>query len=303
MTTDLSSTSPFTLSFEGPALSNNSMNVREMGSSLLALGDLFDRASSVSYTDAVSVDLNVTATRPGSFNVDLTVDMIRLIGTMFDPTLVTTARFLISVALTTISTIKWRSRGTAQSADQRDYISLRIQDVDFEADGSPETVRRAIDLVDNLSQDYIFGRASRRVFEPLTKDGIELANIEQDGNLWDSIIEDDLPAFGPRQEHTVLSDITFRNPMLVVIGPYLGPRNSPWRFRDSDGTNPYAMMDEDFARQVRDGGIQFRADDVLDCEVRLLIESDSNGRIITHREIIHVYNHYSPRERGFQSSF
>ena len=303
MTTNLSSTSPFTLSFEGPSLSNNRMSVRELGPSLVALGDLFDRASAVSYTDTVSVDLTVTANRPGSFEIDLAVDMIRFASTMFDPTLVTSARFLMGVALTTISTIKWRRGNDRQAADQREFIRAKVQDVEFEAAGSPETIHRAIDLVDNLSQDQTFGQASRRVLEPLSRDGIDRADIKRDDNLWDSIVEDDLPAFGARQEPTIISDITFRNPRLVVIGPYLGPRNNQWKFRDSDGTNPYAMMDEDFARQARDGNRPFRADDILDCEVRQLIESDSRGRIITHREIVHVHNHYSPREWGLQSSF
>ena len=303
MTTNLSSTSPFTLSFEGPSLSNNRMSVRELGPSLVALGDLFDRASAVSYTDTVSVDLTVTANRPGSFEIDLAVDMIRFASTMFDPALVTSARFLKAVALTTISTIKWRRGNVGQAADQREFIRIKVQDDEFEAAGSPETVRRAIGLVDYLSQDQIFGQASRRVLEPLTRDGIDRADIKQNGNLWDSIVEEDLPAFGARQEPVILSDITFRNPRLVVIGPYLGPRSSQWKFRDSDGTNPYAMMDEDFARQVRNGDRPFRADDILDCEVRHVIESDTRGRIITHREIVRVYHHSSPRERGLQSGF
>ena len=303
MTTNLSSSSPFTLSFEGPGLFNNQMSARAIGSSLVALGDLFDRASAVSYADSVSVDLTVTATRPGSFDVELAVEMIRLAGTMFDPTLVTTARFLMAVALTTISTIKWRRGNDRQTADQREFIRAKVHDVELEAAGSPETVRRAIDLVDNLSQDQTFGQASRRVLEPVSSNGIERADIKRDGNIWDSITEEDLPAFGARQEPTIISDITFRNPRLVVIGPYLGPRNSRWKFRDADGTNPYAMMDEDFARRVRNGDRPFRADDILDCEVRHSIELDTRGRIITHREIVRVFDHYSPRDRGLQSSF
>src|SRR5262245_3636242 len=63
--------SSFTLKYDGDALRNHQMPVRELAPALLALGDLFVEASAVLYPKRDPVGLNIQGAGDGSFLIDL----------------------------------------------------------------------------------------------------------------------------------------------------------------------------------------------------------------------------------------
>src|SRR4051812_44184432 len=63
----------FSVSYDGPALADGRMPVRDLAPALLALGDVFGEASQVLFPDQEPVALDIRATGEGSFAVYLAV--------------------------------------------------------------------------------------------------------------------------------------------------------------------------------------------------------------------------------------
>jgi len=71
MTTKTAREVEFSVSYDGDALTQNTMDVRDLAPALLALGQSFERVNSLSNGDRASVSLRIRATKPGSFEVVL----------------------------------------------------------------------------------------------------------------------------------------------------------------------------------------------------------------------------------------
>ena len=57
----------FEISFHGPAVEDNSINARDLGTSMIALGDLLEFANKSLYGEGNKSVLRIKATRRGSF--------------------------------------------------------------------------------------------------------------------------------------------------------------------------------------------------------------------------------------------
>ena len=61
----------FTIAYDGPALQDGAMEVRDLAPALLALGQLLDAANATLNGDAAKIKLQVKATGTGSFEIAL----------------------------------------------------------------------------------------------------------------------------------------------------------------------------------------------------------------------------------------
>ena len=57
--------------FDGPALADGSMNVRDLAPAMMAVGSFFEAANRITNGERTSVSVNVRATSAGSFQVFL----------------------------------------------------------------------------------------------------------------------------------------------------------------------------------------------------------------------------------------
>lgn len=152
MTSDSNSLSSFTLSFEGQAFIEHSMSVRELAPALQGLSELFDRASALLYSEGAKTDLKVTATRPGSFEVVLSIEMVRIAATMLAGPLLTSAfnlREMIVIVMTILKFLKGdrsilRSQSNEQIVPTLSNASLRLDGLELSLESSDETAREVL---------------------------------------------------------------------------------------------------------------------------------------------------------------
>ena len=76
MTTRTGQEVEFSVSYEGDALAQNTMDVRDLAPALLALGQSFERANSLFNGDRASISLRIRATKPGSFEIGLFLQQV-----------------------------------------------------------------------------------------------------------------------------------------------------------------------------------------------------------------------------------
>ena len=76
MTTRTDREVEFSVSYDGNAITQNTMDVRDLAPALLALGQSFERANSLFNGDRASVSLRIRATKPGSFELVLFLQQV-----------------------------------------------------------------------------------------------------------------------------------------------------------------------------------------------------------------------------------
>ena len=322
MTTDLRSTTSLTLSYEGPALVQGSMSARDLGPALQAIGDLFDRASVLVFREEVDVDVQVRATRQGSFEIDLTLELLRLTFSLLGSSSTTAAVNLVQIVMLAIAILK-RMRGdrplspppeaqpTVQAEPYDDVESSRftlnvsdaLGDLGVDIDASDDTVREIALESLSLVRDRQAVQHIQRVAEPVRRNGVDRATIRRADGVTESIEEEDLPSFGPFPEDYESVNTTVIRQWLTLVSPNLINIDGRWRLWDGQRVNWYAILDYDFVSDVTDGIIAFRAHDALYCEVRQTQRIDSDGKLTADFEITRVLDHRSMREGGTQLRF
>lgn len=305
MTTGTSSSSSFTLSYDGPGMAEHSISVRQLGPSLVAVGALFDRASLVVYGDGATVDLKVTSTRAGCFEIELVFQMVGIGPTLLAFPIITSASNIRQLVVSTITWLKHLNRSNAHQAERSDdeiveemeSISLRVGDIEFESTASGETSRFALQKVTELARDRLILEHLGGVFEPVSHDGIDRVDFKEANDVLETIAEEDLPSFVSFPGDGNTMDFIIPRQMLKVLNPYLGQKTGQWRLHDGERTNRFDMKDSTFANDVRNSVINFSAEDVLECQVRQIQTIDRNGNIKVTREILRVLGHHR-RDNG-----
>ena len=322
MTTEQTSAASFTLKYDGPALAQGSMSTRDLGPALQAIGDLFDRASELVHLEDVNVDVQVTATRQESFDVELTLELFRVTYSMLGSSSATAAVNLVQIVMLAISILKglrgdrseFRQQET-EATGQREpttivppsSFSLKMSDelglLDLSLDASDDTMRRfaseALSVVgDRQSLQHI-----RKVAEPVRRNGVDSVSIIRPDGVTESIEEEDLPYFGPFPEDDEPIRVSVLTQWLTVVSPNLSETDGRWRFRDGGKVNWYAITDSYFAEKVADRSIVFRAGDVLECEVRRTKRIGEDGKDKTEYEVIKVVAKLPMDDQGSQLSF
>ena len=300
MTTGTSSSSSFTLSYNGPGLTEHSISVRQLGPALSAVGALFDRANFVVYGDSATVDVTAHSTRAGSFDIDLVVQLVGIGPTMLAFPIIASAPNIRRLIVATITWLKYLNRSqanqTARSDDdiveEMESISLRVGDIEFESTASGETSRYALQKVVELARDRLILEHMGGAFEPVNQDGIDRVDFKEGNDVLESVEEEDLTSFVPFPGDGNALDFIIPRQMLKVLNPYLGQKTGQWRLHDGEKTNRYDMKDIAFANDVKNSGIEFRAEDVLECQVRQIQRIDGNGNIKITREILRVLGHH-----------
>lgn len=262
----------FRVSYDGPALINHEMDVRDLAPALLAIGDLLDAAARVVNADRVKAQVNVRASfRTGSFGIDLALatDWITAVKDMLvsenSSAILNAAGLLSLLGMVSapagrglIQIIKWlRGRRIERvEALPDDHVRLHVDQAHLDIE------RTLLDLL----RDLRVRRALDQALTPLDRDGVEVFASGSDTDVAVTIERHERGWFSaPEQDDTLLLEDEQRKAFSIVSLAFRD--DNKWRLSDGLATIHAKISDADFLARVDQNLETFAKGDLLICRV------------------------------------
>lgn len=283
----------FSILYDGEAVSDGSIDVRELSPALMALADLINEVAPLATDDVAPVQLRVKAEfKKGSFEVPL--EIAKLYGdfrTLFsgpDATAWSTFFSLIGISgafglFQLIRFAKGRKPKTVIDIERTERIRIVFDDGD-----SVEVEKKLWRLFTSLPAR----RSVETIVRPLFDKGIDVFKIRKDNKDTLKIEKSEAQFFvAPKEregERINVSDL-----QVVLLSPSFKEGNK-WRVSTGGGSSPIYVSVEDsgFISKVQSGSEAFRKGDIMDVrlETRQWIE---NGDLRAEHAITQVFKHES----------
>ena len=279
--------SEFAVSYEGPAFSGHTMEVRDLAPALLALGQAFDRANSLLNGDKANISLSIRATRPGSFEISLLLRQV-LQGDFF-----TSAANLVEVVVgvplggMSLFGLLKRLRGRKPSSTETSHDGVL-----FEA----EKVRFFVPTeVARLYSDKPLRDQLEAFVRPLFKEGVNGVVFRRDQENLESVRQAEAPYFGVEDEGSNVVEYIIPRQRLQITS-LVFTKDGKWRLSDGANVHWYAMQDEDFILAIQHGK-RFGKDDILVCQVLMTQRIGEDGKLKLEYAVQQVLQHIVPGEQ------
>lgn len=281
----------FSVIYDGPALAQGRMPVRDLAPALLSLGDLFADASTLLYPDRAPAALEINATREGSFDVQLILaakegvwdQLVDFFGSDEVTSLANLKELVVGGGIGLFALIKWIRGRTVRSqapGPEPGQVRLTLDD---------ETTIEVPAEVVTLYRSVGVRKHARKVIEPVTRDGIESLEIRSDVEVSVSIDKADTVAFEPPAdgEEVLLEEET---ELVVSIASVAFKEGNKWRLSDGDRTFHATIEDDAFLDRVDRGLEAFRSGDFLRCRIKI-VQAKSEGELHTEYHVLEVQEH------------
>jgi len=279
--------------FDGGALTNHRMDVRELGPSLTALADLFaaaHRTLDEGYTQPPA--LQATATAEGSFAVELFLN--------YGSSALGEARDLLNsheaVASATAVTLVGATFGSLR------YLVLRFRKGHAGELSHPEpgsltvtwpdgTVLETTPEAHELANVMDFRRAAKELIRPLEQEGIDSIELSSQRPLPPVRIEThDAQGFEFIEPESDLIAEYVRTVGLRLVSVAFQETHK-WRVSDGSATFWASVHDLNFLQRISDNTERFARDDVLLCKVRDRQLRATDGSLAVDHVIEEVIRH------------
>ena len=283
--------------FDGPALADGSMNVRDLAPAMMAVGSFFEAANRITNGERTSVSVNVRATSAGSFQVFFevvqnleAVDVLRADIGDFLTTANALKALLIGgggLASGIFALIKWLRGRKPQLTKINESLYT------FSVDG--ETYEVPMELL-RLYQDAAVRRNIQDMVRPVKEPGIDRFMLREAGQTIQEVTKSEVEAFDVPEYQDLLLDEERRHAFSIVSLAF--KENNKWRLTDGQNTFSVSMRDDAFQRRVDNNDIAFAKGDVLVCDLRTIQWQVEDG-VKSEYEVIKVVTHRPARQLSF----
>jgi hypothetical protein len=290
------------VAYDGEALKEHLIDVRDLAPALLGLGQLFEEANRVLNGDRATVSVRVKAQKEGSFEIYL--DVFQTLGKQLESVLIgnhVTAAInlagLLGLAsgpfIGLLKFLKWLKRRKARllHGSVPGTVTVEVDGERFEV--SEEVIK--------LSEDVGVRKALRRVLEPLLRNGIDRFEVREGTVPIETITSSEAEFFEIPQASDVaeiLPDRSWTQAFSLVTVTF--KEDNKWRLSDGGTTIGATMADSSFLQRVENRTESFAKGDVLVCEMKAVQVHRSDG-LHTEYEIVKVMEHrqYKPQLKLF----
>lgn len=287
----------FTLTYDGPALKNHEMNVRDLAPAMLGVGEVFEALNTLYNGKATDIAVNVRAHEPGCFTV--VFDVIQhikgatefLAGTEVAAAL--NLKDIVFGSVTGVGGLIWlikKLRG--KTPDRVEKLTPGM----FRLFIGDETYDIPIELLQAYKELTVRKALERFITKPLQKSGISEMRVESGGKQLARVEKPEAEYFrAPEVESDVIIDDMRRS--AFTIRDLSFDEDGMWRL--NDGTNPIraSFEDADFLARVEGDEIRFAKHDVLVCMVHFIQKRGPKGGLVNEYTVTEVLEHIpAPRQ-------
>ena len=281
----------FTIAYDGPALREHAMDVRDLAPAMLGLGQLFDAANATLNGDTARIKVQVKATEPGCFQI--TFEVIQTVGEHLMALLtgpgVTAANNLVGLlvgvpaaGLGLIGLVKRLKGGELDRVDPLPENTVRLV-------SGAEHVDVPLALL-RLYQDIAVRTAAQKVIEePLRKEGIDSFEVREKAEEIIKVTKCEASYFAkPLIPEATLVDDTRTSAFSIISLAF--KEDNKWRLNDGTNAISATIEDADFLSKVDTNQISFSKGDILLCKVRV-VQKQTDAGLKTEYTVVQVIEH------------
>lgn len=280
----------FVVAFDGPALVDHTMPVRDLAGALLSMSEAFQQAQHVLNPGAPPATLSIRAAEPGSFEVVMVlIEPGGLISEAMDLLLGRPVQAgmnlgaIVGVVWGAVGGIKkLRGRKIKATRETEPGMTELIASDDFKLILPTEQV--------HLIRDVEFRHRVTEIMQPLHAEGVTVFRVTET-QVGLEVTEDDIKAFAP-PELPAEEDlgVDHREALLQAVGIEFDGRK--WRFTEGDGAAfSAAIEDLRFRGQIERQEITFGKNDLLRVKLRTRQYRDQAGKLKAEHAIEKVLRH------------
>jgi len=289
---------PFQILYDGPALREGIIDVRDLAPALLALGNLVEQINYRLNHDNPPVHLQFKAAKRPALTLDLRLETAapQDATPLFSGTATNGLGRILDIlwdggtAGGTVGLFQLLKFLGGQGPQDEERVSMGTVRV-YNAFGghvltTPITLQLATDT--RAKQD------AARVVHPLERDGISsfvLRRQQGDAGAPVPITPDDVPAFAVHAPDDAPTEDTATT-LLQIVRPDLSDATPRWEVTDGTSKFNARVTDAVFAERVRTREVTFGHNDAIRAELTRRQYRTDRGALRTEYEISRVLNHY-----------
>jgi hypothetical protein len=300
---EMSNHERFHVVYDGPALTEHRMDVRDLAPALVAFADLFTAANKEINGDAAEVRVQVNASfKAGSFGIDLVASqhLLSQIKDIFAGNGATA----ISNGWTVLQIVGFTGGGLAGGLVGLLRLLKGRRPVKIEQKGDvatvwmtqTETIEVERDVI-RLYRNSVVRTSLEKVVSPLEREGITDFGVVVNGQVVLDVHDDEVASFSAAASDAdaeIVSDTTTRKMLLIESLAFKD--GNKWRVHDGTATFHASIEDKEFLAKI-DAGERFGKGDVLVVDLRQ-VQSIVNAKLVNESIIVKVLEHRQPLQQS-----
>lgn len=276
----------FIISYDGIALRDHIMDVKDLAPALLAIGQVFDEANRSINNNKIEIKLQVKALNAGSFEVffDLVQGFSDQIKTLFS-----------GGGVSSILNFKELIFGTGGLLWLiKELKGEKPDKIEDQQNGNVRlTFKRETIIIDfkllRLYQDIAVRESIEKILTPLKENGIDSFSAKSENEELVRIEKDEIKYFAlPAIEDEIVNESEHQSAYSIVSLAFKD--DNKWRLHDGNSTIYATIKDEMFIKKVDQNLISFTKGGVLLCKVKTTQWKTGDG-LKTEHEVLEVISH------------